>query len=126
MEEQTTEMRKVISCKNVKTRDWTAWNNRIPPKPDSFHVTGEVLVPNPGVTATLTPKEPQGINPKDLLLDLNLIQEPGIWPQVQTWVTARYDKVTQNADYDSATVFCKTAIIEQIDAENVEYETSVA
>jgi hypothetical protein len=45
----------------IDTRDWYAWNNLQPPGPVSFHVTGEVLVPNPGVHPLLVPKNPQGI-----------------------------------------------------------------
>ena len=27
--------------RNVETRDWYAWINLMPPKPDDFHVVGE-------------------------------------------------------------------------------------
>jgi hypothetical protein len=77
----------------MQTRDWYAWLNLMPPKPDDFHVIGEVLVSNPGVQAELCVREPQGINPLVLLLDLHLVQRPGVWPQVLTWVQCRYDKV---------------------------------
>ncbi len=77
----------------MQTRNWYAWLNEMPPKPDDVHVTGEVYVPNPGMQAFLTIKEPQGINPEILLLDLHLIQQPGMWPQAFTWVQARYDSV---------------------------------
>ena len=75
----------------METRNWYAWINTMPPKPDDFHIIGEVFVGNPGVEALLTPKQPQGINPRIFLLDLHLIQKPGMWPQVMTWVQARYD-----------------------------------
>ena len=101
----------VVPCKGVETRDWYAWNNLMPPKPDDFHVVGEVLVGNPGIQAVLTPKEPQGINPDILLLEMFLIQQPGIWPQVQTWVPARYDKILQNSTYKSVEVFCGDDVI---------------
>src|SRR5262245_32368566 len=77
----------------MATRNWYAWINLMPPKPDDFHVKGEVLVPNPGVQAELTVREPQGINRELLLLDLHAIQRPGMWPQVMTWVQARYDLI---------------------------------
>lgn len=72
---------------------WHAWINRMPPPPDDFHVVGDVEVGNPGVEALLTMKVPQGINPAILLLDLNFVQKPGIWPQVLTCVQARFDRV---------------------------------
>lgn len=77
----------------MNTKNWYAWINLMPPKPDDFHVVGEVFVSNPGVQAELSPKEPQGINPSILLLDLHLVQRPGMWPQVMTWVQCRYDKI---------------------------------
>jgi hypothetical protein len=77
----------------MDTRDWYSWVNLMPPPPDDFHVTGEVLVGNPGVQAELVPRVPQGIKPAILLLDLHLVQRPGMWPQVMTWVQARYDRV---------------------------------
>lgn len=86
----------VVSCSNIATRNWYAWNKKIPPLPDSFHVVGEVQVANPGVDAILVPTDPQGFSQEILLLDLLLIQRPGNWPQRLTWTTARYDKVNVN------------------------------
>lgn len=77
----------------MNTRNWYAWINLMPPKPDDFHVVGEVLVGNPGIQAELSMKHPQGINTKILLLDLHLVQRPGIWPQVMTWVQCRYGSI---------------------------------
>lgn len=77
----------------MQTKDWHAWINAMPPGPNSLHVVGEVQVGNPGVVPELTVREPQGINPAILLLDLHLVQRPGMWPQVMTWKQARFDKV---------------------------------
>lgn len=107
----------VLSAGNVATRDWYAWNNVMPPGPHRFHVVGEVEVPNPGVDVLLVPKNPQGINPKILLLDLILIQRPGIWPQLVVWKPARYDKV--NVTYDSVQIFCDGNVIANVPAETV-------
>jgi hypothetical protein len=110
-----------LSCKGVSTRDWYAWNDRMPPRPDKFHITGEVLVPNPGVKVLLLPREPQGINPKYLLLDLLLVQQPGVWPQVQVWKPARYEKVLYGpgSGYTEADIFCETEIIQRVPVEEV-------
>lgn len=89
----------------TESKDWYSWINLMPPPPNDFHVVGEVLVGNPGIEAVLTPRQPQGINPTILLLDLILIQRPGFWPQVLTWVPARYDKVVKDNPYNSVTVF---------------------
>ena len=103
-----------LPCADLQSRDWYAWINRMPPPPDDFHVTGEVLVANPGVEPLLTPKEPQGINPKILLMDLLLCQKPGIWPQVLTWKAVRYDKVRPGVDYEQVQVFCGDRVIADI------------
>ena len=60
-------------------------------------VWGEVLVGNPGIQAVLRYAEPQGLNPAILLLRLDLIQQPGIWPTVMTWVQARYAAILPEA-----------------------------
>jgi hypothetical protein len=77
----------------MKTRNWHAWINAMPPGPNNLHVVGEVLVGNPGIQGELTIRQPQGINPAILLLDLHLVQRPGMWPQVMTWKQVRFDKV---------------------------------
>src|SRR4030095_10006816 len=105
MPEATFEAR-CADCKDVLTRDWYAWNNRMPPPPDDFHVTGEVRVANPGIEPLLVPKEPQGINPAILLMDLILCQRPGVWPDVLTWRTVRYDKTRPVVNYELVQVFC--------------------
>jgi len=108
----------VLPTGNIVTRDWFAWNDQTPPKPNQFHVVGEVQVPNPGVDVLLSPRVPQGINPKILLLDLHLHQRPGIWPQIVVWKAVRYDKV--NAAYESVEVFYDGTSIVQIPAEIVQ------
>lgn len=105
----------------METRDWYAWINLMPPPPDDFHVIGEALVGNPGIRAHLCVRHPQGINPKILLLDLYLTQEPGMWPQVLTWTQARYDKVLSPGSqrYESVDVFYEGESIAQIKVEEV-------
>ena len=114
-----TDMGMPMSCQGAETRDWYAWNNKMPPKPDDFHVVGEVQVANPGIEVSLIPRVPQGINPRILLMELHLRQLPGIWPQVVTWKQVRYDKVLVNSDYESVTIFCGSDIIADIAVENV-------
>ena len=77
----------------IQCRDWQAWLNNMPPNPAHLHVVGDVLVSNPGVQPTLTMREPQGINPTILILDLSLIQQSGMWPQVMTCASARFDRI---------------------------------
>lgn len=109
-----------LPCKGIETRDWYAWINLMPPPPDELHVVGEVYVPNPGVDPFLTPRTPQGINPKILLLDLYLIQRPGIWPQVFVWKQARYDKIVRGMQYTQVQVFCGDEVIADVTVEEVQ------
>lgn len=106
----------------MDTKDWYAWINLAPPKPDDFHVIGDVLVSNPGVQAELSVKEPQGTNPNILLLDLHLTQRPGMWPQVMTWVQARYDKVLSPSSprYTNVEVFHQESSIAKINVDEVQ------
>ena len=105
----------------METKNWFAWINLLPPKPDDFHVIGEILVSNPGVRAHLCMRNPQGINQNILLLDLHLVQEPGMWPQVMTWTQARYDKILTptEAFYEKVEVFLDGESIAQIDVDKV-------
>lgn len=103
------------------TRDWYAWINFMPPKPDEFHAVGEVLVGNPGVQAELCARESGGSSATTLLLDLHLVQRPGMWPQVVTWVQCRYQKVLTpgKPKYDSVEVFYDGASIAKIEVDEV-------
>lgn len=110
----------VLPCSNIKSRDWHAWIDMMPPGPNHLHVVGEVYVPNPGINPILVPREPQGINPRILLLDLLLIQSPGMWPQVFVWKQARYDKIVQGNQYDRVTIFCGESAIADIEVKIVQ------
>lgn len=88
----------------VDTSDWYAWVNRMPPGPASFHVTGTVHLPSPGYDASLHAAAPQGINPADLILDLRITRRPGVWPQVVTAASVRYDVTDYGGPYQSVLV----------------------
>lgn len=77
----------------IQSKNWHAWLNTMPPGPEIIHIVGEVLVGNPGIEPVLTVREPQGINPAILMLDLHLVQKPGMWPQVMTWGQAHFERV---------------------------------
>ena len=115
MKKKKTEKRK------IETRNWYAWINLMPPRPDDAHVIGEVLVANPGIQAHLCVREPQGINATILLLDLYLVQRPGKWPQVMTWVQARYDKILTSGSpkHEQVEIFLDKESIAQVPVEEV-------
>lgn len=100
----------------AQCKDWHAWLNTMPPKPDTLHVVGDVIVANPGVVPVLTMREPQGINSNILVLDLQLVQQPGIWPQVLSCVQARFDRVVvRQSNYTSVDVYMNGGKVTTID-----------
>ncbi len=76
--------------KDFPTHSWGAIADLQPPTPFSLRVNGKVTVPNPGYRATLTRAVPQGINPTQLILVLNVTRLPVIVPQVVTDIDAIY------------------------------------
>lgn len=108
-----------VPCAEIRSQDWYAWINRMPPPPDDFHVTGEVLVANPGIEPLLVPKQPQGINPGILLMDLLLCQRPGVWPQLLTWKPVRYDKTRPGVAYEQVQVFCGDQVVADVSVQVV-------
>jgi hypothetical protein len=101
-----------------ESKNWYSWIN-LQPYPNRFHVIGEVLVPNPGVNTLLLQKVPQGINPNIFLLDLILVQQQGVWPQVTTWVEARYDKFLTGSSYNLVQIFFDDTPIAEIPVERI-------
>jgi hypothetical protein len=84
-------------------RDWFAWHGHQPPGPRALHVRGECEFPTAGYSVELRRREPQGINPKDLLLN-RIVHEPsGPVAQVVTVVEARYQEET-DFEYDTVTI----------------------
>lgn len=68
-------------------------------------VVGIVDAPNPGAHPRLSYAEPQGCNPKILLLNLVYDQEPGIWNQVITPKPVGYSMTLSDCDiYDQLTI----------------------
>lgn len=96
---------------------WYAWLNTQPPKLKELHVVGDVLVSNPGATATLTMREPQGGDPKVLILDLTIMQQPGVWPPMMANIQVRFDRVAPSAapKYGSIEVYLGQTKIVTID-----------
>jgi len=92
------------SPQTVTTADWHAWVNRMPPGPASFIVTGTVNLPTAGFDAKLVVATPQGFNPKELILDLVISPKPGLWPQVITPVSVRFEKGSYSGAYTSVLI----------------------
>jgi hypothetical protein len=84
-------------------RNWTAWIDLQPPGPPTLHVAGECEVPSGGYTVELRRREPQGFNPRDLLLDKIVTPPSGPVTGVVSTVEARYSEET-TAGYDTVTI----------------------
>lgn len=84
-------------------RDWSAWHDHQPPGPAVLHVHGECEFPTAGYSVELRRTEPQGINPKDLLLDLIVSEPTGPAAQVITKLEARYSEET-DVEYETVTI----------------------
>jgi hypothetical protein len=83
--------------------EWYAWHDRMPGGPATLIVTGKCTFPTEGYLAELRRHEPQGINPRDLLLDLEIREPKDPVLPVVTKVDLRYEEET-DAEYDTATI----------------------
>jgi hypothetical protein len=79
-----------------------------------LHVCGEILVANPGVEVILLKREPQGINPAILILDLLLIQRPGIWPMVVVSKPATYSEIGWDLAYRRVAIYSGTELLTEL------------
>ncbi len=89
--------------KPVGACEFEAFHDRQPPGPAVLRVTGTCTFGTPGYTVRLCRHEPQGINPRDLLLDLEVTPPDGVVPQVVTKVEVRYEEET-DAEFDTVTI----------------------
>lgn len=67
----------------IATMDWSIQNDRMPGSGDSFRVRGTVTVAHPGITPVLVKPDIQDKS-FALNLDLELVQEEGMFSQVLT------------------------------------------
>ncbi|MEA2554161.1 MAG: hypothetical protein QOJ65_2337 [Fimbriimonadaceae bacterium] len=78
-----------------RCHDWTAIHDFMPPGPSRLRVDGVCDMPTPGYTIKLEKANPQGINPKILLLNKTEIAPGGIRPDVITPTPAHYEEETE-------------------------------
>jgi len=82
---------------------WEAWHDHQPPGPAVLYVSGECEFPTAGYEVELRRRAPQGINPKDLLLE-RLVREPTDGAaDVITVVEVRYSEET-DFEYETVTI----------------------
>ena len=75
----------------------------MPGGPATLHVTATFSCPTPGYDLRLERQEPQGINPRDLLLRLTETKPTGAQPEVITPVSVEYREET-DATYDTVSI----------------------
>ena len=62
-------------------------------------------------------REPQGINPTILMLDLYLCQHGGFWPQVFVWKPVAFERKIADP-YKEAHIMCGDEIIAKVDVQD--------
>ncbi len=68
-----------------------------------MYVAGECMAPTPGYTCELLRAEPQGINPRELLLELVMTPPAGEVSEVLTPCSVRYEEKT-SSEYDTVSI----------------------
>lgn len=86
-----------------RCRDWKAWIDRMPGAQPTLHVTGRCEFPTSGFSVRLERRAPQGIPPRDLLLDLVITDPTGPVSQVITEVNVSYQEPSDDG-HDSVTI----------------------
>lgn len=85
-----------------ETEEWSAIQD-FRTTPSTLRVSGMPVMPTPGYTLTLTRAEPQGINPRILILNLERKPPSGIVTQVLTPTPVSYEEQSEQ-EYDSVTI----------------------
>jgi hypothetical protein len=96
-------------------RDWRAVHDKEPPGPFTLRVTGTCTMPTPGYAVELRRHAPQGINPRDLLLDRIVTPPSGIQPQILETIEVRFEERT-DLDYDTVSILPDGPTIEVFEA----------
>lgn len=105
---------------------WRATQDRQPPPPYTLLVEGTPSLPTPAHTPVLKRAEPQGVNPRVLILNLTAIAPAYPAPQVVTPAPVRYDE-RSGREYDQVAIrsTVATAADETIDVHVIGREPGV-
>lgn len=87
-----------------RCRDWEAWQDLMPGAGGTLHVRGTCRFPTAGYTASLRRQEPQGVNPRDLLLVLEVTPPDGPAAQVATDLAVEYSEPAEPRQFDQVTI----------------------
>jgi len=89
---------------SIATSDWRAQLCKPASGSASFHVSGVAQLPTPGHEARLVKAAPQGFNPRELILELQVTPRPGVWPQAITAASLCYDEREAGVEYTGVLV----------------------
>jgi hypothetical protein len=81
-----------------------AWIDAMPPAPPRLIVTGEIEVPTSGWKAELVRKQPQGINPMILLLEVDAQAPTGKVSQIVQNLPLRFQEPAAPGEFKQVTV----------------------
>ncbi len=105
------------ACAVIESRTWAAWVNAMPgPKAaNTLIVTGEIVLPTPGYTATLTAgMADRSARPVQQLI-LTLTPPDGVVAQVLTPTSVRYEGPAISQQYSGVRIMCGGAMLTEID-----------
>jgi hypothetical protein len=101
-------MNDLYGC-NCKSDTWSATLDMMPPQPNTLRVAGICACPTGGFKARLAKAQPQGVNARELILNLIVDAPSGIVNQMITDYPVEYTE--HSADYDAVRIMpCNISI----------------
>ena len=88
----------------TEASEWEAWIDLMPGKEPTLHVTGVFEAPTTGWSAELVEHNPQGTNPRDLLLDLITHEPTEPVNKVLTPVPVSFEMPAAKGQYDTVSI----------------------
>ena len=104
-----------MSAQAVMTRAWKAWDTDRSPS-GQLCVTGQVCVNSDDIHVRLRAREPQGVDPRTLLIELTVSGEAGGHRAGRMWKTATYaiDCAPARCSFEHVVVFYDDQIVADI------------
>lgn len=103
----------------MESKNWHAWIDTMPPKPNKLYITGEVYIDTIGVKPQLAIREPQGINPDIIIVDLRLVPLQEKTDLINTWIPCRLEKILTSGHimHKEVEIFYNDELLVGIDVE---------
>ncbi len=104
------------SCPVIESRDWAAWVNAMPGPGATKELiaTGQIVLPTPGYTVTLTAgMADRSATPVQQLI-LSATPPSGMVPQVLTTLPVRYQGPAISMNYKAVRIMCGGQMLSEI------------